>query len=290
MFALETKDLTKKYKKKLAVNEVTISLEEHKIYGLLGRNGAGKTTLLNLLAGQIISSSGSVAVFGENVFENSKAMQNICFVKVKENINLSSKVKDVFYLCNMFYENWDQEYAEELIKKFQLSAKEKYYDLSHGMQTIVGIIKGLASRAPITIFDEPTTGLDAAHRELFYELLLEDYSEYPRTIILSTHLVEEVSHVIENVIILKEGSLAVQSSVEDFLEKGHIISGHKDKVTNFLMGKNVVKQELYGNKEISAIWEDLSARDYELIETEGLEIDRVTLQKLFIYLTDNEVK
>ncbi|MFJ8118694.1 ATP-binding cassette domain-containing protein [Bacillus mycoides] len=290
MIALETKNLSKKYKKKLAVNEVTISLEEHKIYGLLGRNGAGKTTLLNILAGQIISSSGSVSVFGENVFENSKAMRNICFVKVKENINLSSKVKDVFYLCNMFYENWDQEYAEELIKKFQLNAKEKYHDLSHGIQTIVGIIKGLASRAPITIFDEPTTGLDAAHRELFYELLLEDYSEYPRTIILSTHLVEEVSHVIENVIILKEGSLAVQSSVEDFLEKGHIISGHKDKVTNFLMGKNVVKQELYGNKEISAIWGDLSARDYELIETEGLEIDRVTLQKLFIYLTDNEVK
>ncbi|MED1384482.1 ATP-binding cassette domain-containing protein, partial [Bacillus mycoides] len=89
MIALETKNLSKKYKKKLAVNEVTISLEEHKIYGLLGRNGAGKTTLLNILAGQIISSSGSVSVFGENVFENSKAMQNICFVKVKENINLS---------------------------------------------------------------------------------------------------------------------------------------------------------------------------------------------------------
>ena len=86
MIALETKNLSKKYKKKLAVNEVTISLEEHKIYGLLGRNGAGKTTLLNILAGQIISSSGSVSVFGENVFENSKAMRNICFVKVKENI------------------------------------------------------------------------------------------------------------------------------------------------------------------------------------------------------------
>lgn len=72
------------------------------------------------------------------------------------------------------------------------------------MQTVVGIIQGLASRSPITIFDEPTTGLDAAHRELFYSLLLEDYGEYPRTIILSTHLVEEVTHIIEDVIIIKK--------------------------------------------------------------------------------------
>ncbi|EJR34608.1 MULTISPECIES: ABC transporter ATP-binding protein [Bacillus] len=288
MFALETKDLTKKYKKTLAVNEVTIALEEHKIYGLLGRNGAGKTTLLNLLAGQIISSSGSVSIFGENVFENSKAMQKICFVKVKEEAHLSNKIKEIFELCNMFYKNWDQKYAEELAGKFQLNMKEKYHKLSHGMQTVVGIIQGLASRAPITIFDEPTTGLDAAHRELFYSLLLEDYGEYPRTIILSTHLVEEVTHVIEDVIIIKEGRLVVQSSVEDLLQKGHIISGHKDKVTKFLMGKNVVKRELYGNKEISTIWQKLSTKDYQLIETEGLEMDRVTLQKLFIYITDKE--
>ncbi|MED0905809.1 ATP-binding cassette domain-containing protein [Bacillus nitratireducens] len=288
MIALETKDLTKKYKKKLAVNEVTISLEEHKIYGLLGRNGAGKTTLLNILAGQIISSSGSVSIFGENVFENSKAMRSICFVRVKEEGHLSNKIKEIFELCNMFYKNWDQKYAEELAGKFQLNMKEKYHKLSHGMQTVVGIIQGLASRAPITIFDEPTTGLDAAHRELFYSLLLEDYGEYPRTIILSTHLVEEVTHVIEDVIIIKEGRLIVQSSVEDLLQQGHIISGHKDKVTKFLMGKNVVKRELYGNKDISTIWEKLSTKDYQLIETEGLEMDRVTLQKLFIYITDKE--
>lgn len=288
MIALETKDLTKKYKKKLAVNEVTISLEEHKIYGLLGRNGAGKTTLLNILAGQIISSSGSVSIFGENVFENSKAMRSICFVRVKEEGHLSNKIKEIFELCNMFYKNWDQKYAEELAGKFQLNMKEKYHKLSHGMQTVVGIIQGLASRAPITIFDEPTTGLDAAHRELFYSLLLEDYGEYPRTIILSTHLVEEVTHVIEDVIIIKEGRLIVQSSVEDLLQQGHIISGHKDKVTKFLMGKNVVKRELYGNKDISTIWEKLSTKDYQLIETEGLEMDRVTLKKLFIYITDKE--
>ncbi|MGG3443613.1 ABC transporter ATP-binding protein [Bacillus nitratireducens] len=290
MIALETKDLTKKYKKKLAVNEVTISLEEHKIYGLLGRNGAGKTTLLNILAGQIISSSGSVSIFGENVFENSKAMRSICFVRVKEEGHLSNKIKEIFELCNMFYKNWDQKYAEELAGKFQLNMKEKYHKLSHGMQTVVGIIQGLASRAPITIFDEPTTGLDAAHRELFYSLLLEDYGEYPRTIILSTHLVEEVTHVIEDVIIMKEGRLVVQSSVEDLLQQGHIISGIKDKVDEFSINKKIINREVYGNKGITVIWEELSNEDYYSLEKEGLVIDRITLRKLFIHITGGEVK
>ncbi|UNP78983.1 ABC transporter ATP-binding protein [Bacillus nitratireducens] len=290
MIALETKNLSKKYKKKLAVNEVTISLEEHKIYGLLGRNGAGKTTLLNILAGQIISSSGSVSVFGENVFENSKAMRSICFVRVKEEAHLSYKVKEIFKLCNMFYKNWDQKYAEELAGKFQLNVKEKYHKLSHGMQTVVGIIQGLASRAPITIFDEPTTGLDAAHRELFYSLLLEDYGEYPRTIILSTHLVEEVTHVIEDVIIIKEGRLVVQSSVEDLLQQGHIISGQKDKVDEFSINKKVINREVYGKKGIAVIWEELSSDNYYALEKEGLVVDRITLQKLFIHIIGGELK
>ncbi|MGW8751487.1 ABC transporter ATP-binding protein [Bacillus wiedmannii] len=290
MIALETKDITKKYKKKVAVNEVTILLDEHKIYGLLGRNGAGKTTLLNLLAGQITSSSGSVSIFGEHVFENSKAMQSICFIRVKEEAHLSFKVKEIFKMCSMFYKNWDGKYAEELVDKFQLNMTEKYHKLSHGMQTVVGIIQGLASRAPITIFDEPTTGLDAAHRELFYSLLLEDYGEYPRTIIVSTHLVEEVTHVIEDVIIIKEGKLVVQSSVEDLLQQGHIISGKKDKVGEFSINKKVINREVYGNKGIAVIWEELSNEDYYSLEKEGLLIDRITLQKLFIHITGGEVK
>ncbi|HDR5869527.1 TPA: ABC transporter ATP-binding protein, partial [Bacillus anthracis] len=181
-------------------------------------------------------------------------------------------------------------FAEELARRFQLNLKEKYHKLSNGMQTVVGIIQGLASRSPITIFDEPTTGLDAAHRELFYSLLLEDYGEYPRTIILSTHLVEEVTHIIEDVIIIKEGRLVVQSSVEALLQQGHIISGKKDKVDDFSSNKKVINREVYGNKGIAVIWKELSNEDYYSLEKEGLAIDRITLQKLFIHITGGEVK
>ncbi|EEM10892.1 ABC transporter ATP-binding protein [Bacillus pseudomycoides] len=287
---MKTEELTKQYKKKMAINGLTFSLEEHKIYGLLGRNGAGKTTLLHLLTGQIVSSKGSVSIFNENVYENSHALQNICFVKVKEEIYSNYKVKEIFKLCNMFYKNWDQKFAEELAVKFQIDVNKKYDKLSHGMQTVVGIIKGLASRAPITIFDEPTTGLDAAHRELFYSMLLEDYGNHPRTIILSTHLVEEVAHVVEDVLILKEGEVVVQSAVEDLLQQGHYISGRKDKVDEFMINKNVVYRELFGNKRIGVIWGELSKEDYKYLESEELEIEGVSLQKLFIYITDGDVK
>ncbi len=141
----------------------------------------------------------------------------------------------------MFYKNWDQKFAEELAGKFQLNITEKYHKLSHGMQTVVGIIKGLASRATITIFDEPTTGLDAAHRELFYSLLLEDYGEYPRTIILSTHLVEEVTHVIEEVIIIKKVHLLFNQQWKIYCNKVILFQGKKGKVEEFLINKKSYK-------------------------------------------------
>ncbi|MBC6973101.1 ABC transporter ATP-binding protein [Bacillus sp. Xin] len=288
--AIKTEKLTKQYKKKIAVNELTFSLEENKIYGLLGRNGAGKTTLLHLLTGQIVANQGNVSIFGENVYENSHALQNICFVKVKEEVYLSYKVKEIFKLCNLFYKNWDGAFAEELAVKFQLDMNQKYHRLSHGMQTVVGIIKGLASRAPITIFDEPTTGLDAAHRDLFYNVLLEDYGDHPRTIILSTHLVEEVAHIVEDVLILKDGQVIVQSAVEDFLQQAHYILGRKDKMDEFMINKHVVHRECFGNKGIGVIWGELSEKDYDYIKSEGLEIEGVSLQKLFIYITDGDVK
>ncbi|MED2729515.1 ABC transporter ATP-binding protein, partial [Bacillus thuringiensis] len=105
-----------------------------------------------------------------------------------------------------------------------------------------------------------------------------------------THLVEEVTHVIEEVIIIKEGALVVQSTVEDLLQQGHIISGQKGKVEEFLINKKVINKEIYGNKGIAVIWEELSSEDYDSIEKLGLVIDGITLQKLFIHITGGEVK
>lgn len=180
---IEIKNLYKSYGKTEVLKGINLNLEENKIYGLLGRNGAGKTTLLNIISNQIRKTSGEVKLYGENVFENPKQVENICIVKDSGFGMEEIKVKKIFEAARMLYKNWDEEYKNQLVKEFDLNVRKKYNKLSRGNQTKVGLIVGLASRAKLTIFDEPSLGLDAATRYKFYNLLLEDFENNPRTII-----------------------------------------------------------------------------------------------------------
>ena len=174
---LEIKNLNKSYGKNKVLTDINLNIEENKIYGLLGRNGAGKTTLLNLISSQILRSAGEIKLDNEDVFENSKVMEDICLVKDFPNSVKERKVKDILTLAKIIYKNWDEEYKDYLVKEFNLNTKKKLLKLSTGNQTIVGLVIGLASRSRLTMFDEPTLGLDAAMRYKFYNLLLEDYEK-----------------------------------------------------------------------------------------------------------------
>src|SRR5699024_9753083 len=149
---IEVKDVTKTYKDKHALDHVSFTLDEPKIYGLLGRNGAGKTTFMEILSDHILSSDGDVLIDGEDPFD-------------KDDL----KIKHVLKIYSYFYPTWDQSLADELINIYQLNKQSKVKTLSKGMESALGIIVGLASKAPITIFDEPYIGLDAAARKQFYD-------------------------------------------------------------------------------------------------------------------------
>ena len=202
---IEVKNLSKKYKEKAALNNVSFTLDEPKIYGLLGRNGAGKTTFMDILSGQILPSGGEILIDGENPFDNQRLTESICLIKEGNNFKKDLKIKNVLKIYSYFYPNWDQELAEDLIQEYNLSLNAKVKTLSKGMESALGITVGLASKAPITIFDEPYIGLDAPSRKRFYEIMLEEYQTEKRTIIFSTHLIDEVSLLFEEVLILREG-------------------------------------------------------------------------------------
>lgn len=280
---IKVNQLSKVYGEKRALDNVSLTLEGNKIYGLLGRNGAGKTTFMDILSGQILASSGDIMIDGENPFDNQKLTESICLIKEANNFSPELKIKQVLKISSYFYPNWDQAMAEELLTIFNLKHAAKVKTLSKGMESALGITVGLASRAPITVFDEPYIGMDAPSRKKFYEILLEDYQENPRTIIFSTHLIDEVSLMFEEVIILSEGAVILQESSEDLRAKTVGVSGPKKKVDAFLADKEVIKRsDLAGHSMAYAFGNRQEAKEA------GLETEGVPIQELMIHLTEKK--
>lgn len=278
-------ELSKKFGSVHALDQVSFTLEDNKIYGLLGRNGAGKTTLMHLLTAQLFPSSGTIEVFGGNPYENSQVLQQICFIKESQMYVRNSKISDVLDFASLVFPRWDQRYANELLHAFQLPENRKIKHLSRGMLSSVGIVLGLASRAPLTIFDEPYLGLDAASRTLFYDLLLEDYSVHPRTIVLSTHLIDEVNRLLEHILVIDRGRLVLNDDADNVRGKAYSVSGPDQNVSSFVAGRRVIRDEKLGSLRTAVVMQPLDANTMKQAMELGLEIKPVSLQQMIVYLT-----
>ena len=288
MSIIEIKKVSKSYNKKQVLNNINITFEENKIYGLLGRNGAGKTTLLNLITDRVVVDSGEITIDGENVYENDNALEKIYFMTERTLYPEDYKVKEIFKWTKEFYNNFDSEYALELAKKFNLNINTKIKNLSTGYNSICKIITTLASNANVLIFDEPVLGLDANHRELFYKVFMENYIKSPTTISLSTHNIEEVSNLIEKVIILNNSKVISSDEAEELLKKAYTVSGLTENIDKFVEAKNIVNVEEITSFKSATIIGNLTKEDKKLAEDLGLKFSKVELQKLFIYLTEKE--
>ncbi|RDW17191.1 ABC transporter ATP-binding protein [Oceanobacillus chungangensis] len=280
---IEVKGLSKKYGNKLALNNISFALDDPKIYGLLGRNGAGKTTFMDILSGHITASSGEILIDGEDPFDNQRLTESICLIKEGQNFKKDLKVKNVLKIYSFFYPNWDQVLADSLIKEYNLDPNSKVKTLSKGMESALGITVGLASKAPITIFDEPYIGLDAPSRKRFYEIMLEEYQEEPRMIIFSTHLIDEVSLLFEEVLILREGTLVLQEESDILRSNTIAVSGTIDEVEAFISGKEVIEK-----KQLAGMMTAYVYCTVEEAKMHGLKVEGVPIQELMIYLTERK--
>lgn len=288
MACIKISNLTKEYGKYKVLDNVSLTIEENKIYGLLGRNGAGKTTLLNLITNRIFQTEGTITIDEENVVENGGALEKMYFMTELDLYPESMKVKELFKWTKEFYSKFDMDYAMKLSKKFGINTNKKFKELSTGYSSICKIIITLASGAEILIFDEPVLGLDANHRDMFYKELVANYIYEPKTIILSTHIIEEVSEILEKVIIIKDGKLLGDKEVESLLGGAYLVSGSSENVGKYIENKKCINIEaIAGFKEATIIGE-LSKEDNNEIKELGLEISKVELQKLFIHLTGEE--
>ncbi|WP_274654754.1 ABC transporter ATP-binding protein [Paenibacillus humicola] len=288
---VEVRKLTKMYGRTAAVQNVSFTMEENKIYGLLGRNGAGKTTIMHMLTAQLFPTGGELKVFGEGPYENDRVLSRVCFIKESQKYPDHFRVADVLETGAAIFPDWDREFAYSLVNDFRLPLRRKMKKLSRGMLSAVGIIVGLASRAPLTIFDEPYLGLDAVARNLFYDRLLGDYAENPRTVVLSTHLIDEVSQILEHVLLIDNGRLLLDEDAEQLRGRAYTVVGQRAKVNAYLEGKSAIHRESLGGLETAAVMGALNAVERKHAESLGLELVPVSLQQMIVYLTSgNQVR
>jgi ABC-2 type transport system ATP-binding protein len=286
MSLIDIKDITHYYGKKCVLDKININIEKNKIYGLLGKNGAGKTTLLNLLNNRVFPTAGLITVDGENVIENDNVLGKIFYMSETDMYPESMKIKNTFKWTKEFYSKFDINYAYDLSKKFELDINKKNKELSTGYRTISKIIAALAANTNIIVFDEPVLGLDANYREMFYKELLQNYINKPKTIILSTHIIDEVADIIERVIILNNKNIVIDEDLDNLLASAYCVSGPVEKVDEYIAYKNCINTEKISSFKSAVIYEKISDKDKLNAKGRGLDVHKVDLQKLFVYLTN----
>lgn len=290
MGTLAGKNIVKKYGKETVLNNVNVEIETGKIYGLIGRNGAGKTTLLSILTAQNPATEGTVTLDGKPVWENEEALSHICYSREISQVTMfgpnTLKVKDYLGTAKTFYKYWDEAYAKELVELFKINPKKRVSKLSKGQLSAVTIIIALASKAEITILDEPVAGLDVVAREQFYKLVIDEYANTGRTFIISTHIIEEAASLFEKVIIIDNGKVMLEENTEELLARAYRISGETEEVDKAANGFKVYHPESIGRNKVVTVLADAPVTDFK----GDVTVESVPLQNLFYAMCVDERK
>jgi ABC-type multidrug transport system, ATPase component len=288
MAVIECTNLTKNYGNIKALDDISFTIEENTITGLIGRNGAGKTTLLKIIAGFMKNTSGEVSVFGSAPFNSLQVSSNMFFADDNIEYPVSITLSELLIEISKFYSNWDMSLAKGLFEYFGLNPKQYHTNLSKGQRSTFNVIVALSTHSPVTIFDEPTTGMDASVRKDFYRALLKDYINYPRTIILSSHLLSEIEDILENILLIKNGTMILHSSVEEIKEMAICLRGDSELIHELCVNKDIILTEKSSGCLSSVIVKNnFTEIDLQKAKLKGIEIFSVSADDLCVYLTNN---
>ena len=276
--------VSKSFGKAKALDDVSLSFEHGKIHALLGRNGAGKSTLLGLIANRLVPTSGRIFVDDEPAADNARALAKLYCMNDKTMYPENLRLDNLFKEMGRFYEGFDRTAAAGFAEAFGLDLRKKIGSLSTGYRSIYQLVVGLSLDVDYLLLDEPVLGLDANHRELFYKLLLDDYLEKQRTVIIATHLIEEVANLVEQVTIVDRGRVLLASSAEELRASGYSVSGRTADVAAYCAGMEVLDVEELGGLSVAYVQGKPDAARLN----ERLDVAPLNLQKLFVKLTEKE--
>lgn len=286
MNVVDCSGLTKTFGRTTAINNLSFTLAPNKITGLIGRNGAGKTTLLKMIAGYLLPNAGSIQVFSENPFNNIKVSANMIFVDENMVLPASMNLSEILASAGRFYANWDHKLAVGLFTYFNLHPGQYHSKLSKGMRSAFNAILGLAARCPLTIFDEPTTGMDAAVRKDFYRALLKDFMQYPRTVILSSHLLNEINDILDDLLLINDGEKRLHVPNDELKEYAVGLQGKEETITKMAEKAEVLYRKKLGKDSVyMAVRNQFAEEELQKARLVGVAISPVATDDLCMYLT-----
>ena len=287
MTRLAVNNLTKTFNQQPFLEDISFELTDNKIYGSLGRNGVGKSTLLNCICDRVLYHCGSILLDDKPLHNNTHRLHQIYLMNDDSLMYYGwETVSNLYRYNDIAYGNFNYEEAHRLADSFRIDEHKQFKNLSTGLRTATKLILAFCTDAQIILLDEPTLGLDAALRNTFYRELIKTYNERPRIFVLSTHLINEVQNLVEDVLVLDDGRLQFNQSAESLCEKVIQIRGPRQEIEN-LLGSPVnsfnpitVGQQVTVNVKT------------ELLQGKGIPktvtAQPVDLQTAFITLTANE--
>lgn len=217
---IEVSRVTRMFGAKTALNDVSLTVPTGGVFGLIGGNGAGKTTLIKHLLGMLRAEQGTVRVFGQDPIANPVGvLGRIGYLSEDRDLPDWMRVRELMNYTQAFFPNWDERYAEELREAFDLNPDARIKTLSRGQRARAGLLAALAHRPPLLVLDEPSSGLDPVVRRDILSAIIRTIAEEGRTVLFSSHLLDEVERVADHVAIIHQGRLLLTASMEDVKDR-----------------------------------------------------------------------
>ncbi|WP_300767308.1 ABC transporter ATP-binding protein [uncultured Bifidobacterium sp.] len=243
MTTLSVEHLRKRYGGTTCLDDVSMTFEGPGIHALLGRNGAGKSTLLNIAANRVFPDSGAILLDGERVTENEAVQDRITLMSEDNLFPSSMRMRDIETNVRRFAGSFDAKLANRMSEVFDMDRSMRFSSMSTGQRSVAKLIIALSSPADVVLLDEPVLGLDATNRDEFSRVLMETYAHRPRLIIVSTHLIEEISTLVESAAIIDRGRVVASGSVEDLETMVWKVSGPRRAVDAAIGHRRVLRVE-----------------------------------------------
>ncbi|MFC1704281.1 ABC transporter ATP-binding protein [Candidatus Omnitrophota bacterium] len=284
---IEIKNISKSFNKKGVLKNLSLNIPKGSVFGLLGKNGAGKTTLLKCALGLLKVSSGNISVLSDNPWDFSeKTKEKLGYVPQSDRIYPWLTVGQLIYYTASFYNHWNKQLVEKLIKEWEVDLNEKYGLLSEGQAQKVSIILSLGHEPELLVFDEPVASLDPSARRQFLKTILEVLSERECTMFFSTHITSDLERVADQVAVLKNGGIDFCGELDQLKDevKRLRITSHQSIPKNFNLegfihcessiNKAIISVRGYKKEIKERIEKDLSAT----VEVEDLNLEEIFLE------------